>query len=47
MGVSCDTDRRDYECIRWNESNHLEDKGIDDGIILKLAIIEIEWDAVN
>jgi len=43
MGVSCSTDRRDDECIWRNESNHVIDQGIDEGIILNLDLIKIEW----
>ena len=47
VGGSCGPERGDDECIWRNESNHLEDQDIDKGITLKLALIEIEWDAVN
>jgi hypothetical protein len=37
--VACGTDRGDGECIWRKESNILEGKGIDKGVILKLVLI--------
>ena len=46
-GVACGTDRGDGECIWRKESSHLESKGIDKGVILKLVLISTECNDVH